>query len=180
MLKINSNPKRNCRTAGNTLVPIIVSVVAPALITFLLIQFIFIPKMEKMSSGEGHGDHAAHGDAHGGHGDGHDDSHGGGHMYHKSVDGVVTNLAGVHRTRFIKVSYEIGGSDKKFEAAIDHSKAKIRAATMEYLSGLTMAQIHDNPRMMNLAGKELLKKLNQVHGVNGVIEELSFTEFSIQ
>ena len=78
------------------------------------------------------------------------------------------------------MSYEIGGSDKKFEEAIDHSKAKIRAATMEYLSGLTLAQINDNPRMMELAGKQLKKKLNGVHGINGVIEELSFTEFSIQ
>ena len=33
--------------------------------------------------------------------------------------------------------------------------------------------------MMELAGKQLKKKLNGVHGINGVIE-LSFTEFSIQ
>ena len=184
MLNMKSLPNYSLRTRGNALIPMIVAIVAPALVIFLMMQFVFMPQMEETMKtgghGGGHGDaHSGHGDDHaGGHGDDHGDDHGA--KYHKSFDGIVTNLAGEHRTRFIKVSYEIGGSDKQFEPEIDHSKAKIRSATMEYLSGLTLAQINDNPRMMELAGKELKKKLNQVHGINGVIEELSFTEFSIQ
>ena len=176
---MKNNPSKDFKSRGNVWMPILVSVTVPPVIIVLLFQFVFWPKMDKKMDGGGHGGghgeaHASHGDDYHGHGDGH------GASFHKSFDGLVTNLAGEHRTRFIKVSYEIGGSDKKFEEAIDHSKAKIRAATMEYLSGLTLAQINDNPRMMELAGKQLKKKLNGVHGINGVIEELSFTEFSIQ
>ena len=179
---MKNNPSKDSKSRGNALIPILVSVTVPPVIIILMFQFVFWPKMDKKLDGGGH--EGSHGDAHSSLGDdhGHGDGHGGGHgvSFHKSFDGIVTNLAGEHRTRFITVSYEIGGSDKKFEGAIDHSKAKIRAATMEYLSGLTLAQINDNPRMMELAGKQLKKKLNGVHGINGVIEELSFTEFSIQ
>mgnify|MGYP002879624857 CR=1 FL=1 len=104
-------------------------------------------------------------------------------MHHKMFKGIVANLAGEHRTRFIKVSYEIAGSHKKFEESIDHSKSKITNATMEYLSGLSLANINNNPRMQELARKELKDKLNRVikHGAEDVeIEELNFTEFTIQ
>ena len=182
MSVMKNNPSKDFKSRGNALIPIVFAATVPVLLTYLLFQFLFWPKLEKKLDGGGH--EGGHVEAHSSHGDdhGHGDGHGGGHgvSFHKSFDGIVTNLAGEHRTRFIKVSYEIGGSDKKFEEAIDHSKAKIRAATMEYLSGLTLAQINDNPRMMELAGKQLKKKLNGVHGINGVIEELSFTEFSIQ
>ena len=101
-------------------------------------------------------------------------------MHHKTIGPLTTNLAGEHRTRFINVTYQIEGTDKKFEEKIDHAEAKIKGATISYLSSLTLAAINNKPRMMALIQRELKDKLNAVHGVENVIESLDFTEFSIQ
>jgi flagellar basal body-associated protein FliL len=172
-------PRRWNKSRGNTLIPILLVVVLAPLLTFGTYKFFIQPKMDKILEGGGHGgDHAAHG-SNGGHGD-HDDGKGHGTMHHKTVGPLTTNLAGEHRTRFINVTYQIEGSHKKFEEMIDHAEAKIKGATIGYLSSLTLAEINNNPRMMQLITSELKDKLNAVRGVDGVVESLDFTEFSIQ
>jgi flagellar basal body-associated protein FliL len=166
------------KSRGNILVPAIVVLVLGPLLVFIAYKFIVDPKVNAALEGGGHGgDHAAHGssDDHADHGDGkgHD-------MHHKTIGPLTTNLAGEHRTRFINVTYQIEGADKKFEEKIDHAEAKIKSATISYLSSLTLAAINNNPRMMALIQRELKDKLNAVHGVENVIENLDFTEFSIQ
>jgi flagellar basal body-associated protein FliL len=166
------------KSRGNILVPAIVVLVLGPLLVFIAYKFIVDPKVNAALEGGGHGgDHAAHGssDDHADHGDGkgHD-------MHHKTIGPLTTNLAGEHRTRFINVTYQIEGADNKFEEKIDHAEAKIKSATISYLSSLTLAAINNNPRMMALIQRELKDKLNAVHGVENVIENLDFTEFSIQ
>jgi len=163
---------RQDKSCGNTLIPIILVVLLAPLLTLTVYHFFVSPKIEALLEGGGHGGaHAEHGD--------HDD--GKGHdMHHKTFGPLTTNLAGEHRTRFINVTYQIEGGDKKFEDKIDHVEAKIKSATISYLSSLTLAAINNNPRMMELAAKELKDRLNAVHGVDGIVENLDFTEFSIQ
>jgi flagellar basal body-associated protein FliL len=171
-------PSRWNKSRGNTLIPILLVVVLAPLLTFGTYKFLIQPKMDKILEGGGHGgDHAAHGsnDEHGDH-----DADKGHKMHHKTVGPLTTNLAGEHRTRFINVTYQIEGGHKKFEEMINHAEAKIKGATISYLSSLSLAEINNNPRMMQLISSELKDKLNAVHGVDGVVENLDFTEFSIQ
>jgi flagellar basal body-associated protein FliL len=169
------------KSRGNIWLPVILVLVLAPLLTIVAYKFIVGPKVNEALEGGGHGgDHAAHGssDDHGDHGD-HGD--GKGHdMHHKTIGPLTTNLAGEHRTRFINVTYQIEGGDKKFEDKINHAEAKIKSATISYLSSLTLAAINNNPRMMALIQRELKDKLNAVHGLENVIENLDFTEFSIQ
>ena len=168
------------KSRGNTLIPILLVVILAPLLTFGTYFFFIQPKMDKILEGGGHGgDHAAHGssDGHGDHGADKDKGHA---MHPKTIGPLTTNLAGEHRTRFINVTYQIEGSHKKFEEKINHAEAKIKSATISYLSSLTLAAINNNPRMMTLIQRELKDKLNAVHGVENVIENLDFTEFSIQ
>jgi len=167
------------KSRGNTLIPILLVVILAPLLTFGTYFFFIQPKMDKILEGGGHGgDHAAHSssDKHDDHGDGKSQ----GTMHHKTIGPLTTNLAGEHRTRFINVTYQIEGTDKKFEDKINHAEAKIKGATISYLSSLTLAAINNNPRMMALIQRELKDKLNAVHGLENVIENLDFTEFSIQ
>ena len=167
------------KSRGNIWLPVILVLVLAPVLTIVAYKLIVGPKVNEALEGVGHGgDHAAHGssDKHGDHGDG--KSHG--TMHHKTIGPLTTNLAGEHRTRFINVTYQIEGTDKKFEEKIDHAEAKIKGATISYLSSLTLAAINNNPRMMALIQRELKDKLNAVHGVENVIESLDFTEFSIQ
>lgn len=179
-LKDNLAPRSKCR--GNTWIPIIVVVVLTPLLTILMWQFYLKPQMDKQlgisGHGGGHETHADHGEHGGGdHGGG---DHGDGHHGHKKIMGVVANLAGEHRTRFIKVSYELEGSHKDFEDKIGSSESKIRHSTSSYLSGLTLAQINNNPKMQDLASKELKEELNKIPGIDGMVEGLYFLEFNIQ
>jgi flagellar basal body-associated protein FliL len=166
------------KSRGNIWLPVILVLVLAPVLTIVAYKFIVDPKVNAALEGGGHGgDHAAHGssDDHADHGDGkgHD-------MHHKTIGPLTTNLAGEHRTRFINVTYQIEGGDKKFEDKINHAEAKIKSATISYLSSLTLAAINNNPRMMALIQRELKDKLNAVHGLENVIENLDFTEFSIQ
>ena len=163
------------KSRGNIWVPVIVVLLLAPVLTILTHKFIVSPKV--VDGGDHGGGHAEHGSS-----DKHDDHGGGkGHdMHHKTIGPLTTNLAGEHRTRFINVTYQIEGSDKKFEDKINHAEAKIKSATISYLSSLTLAAINNNPRMMSLIQRELKDKLNAVHGLENVIENLDFTEFSIQ
>ncbi len=163
------------KSRGNIWLPVILVLVLAPVLTIVAYKFIVGPKVNAALEGGGH---AAHGssDKHDDHGDG--KSHG--KVHHKTIGPLTTNLAGEHRTRFINVTYQIEGTDKKFEEKINHAEAKIKSATISYLSSLTLAAINNNPRMMALIQRELKDKLNAVHGLENVIENLDFTEFSIQ
>jgi flagellar basal body-associated protein FliL len=164
---------------GNSWIPIIVAIVAAPAITLLMFQFIMMPKVKQVMQEGAHGDAHGHGDSHGG-GD-HGGGHGGGHgSPSKTFEHIVTNLAGEHRTRFINVSFEVTGSNPHFENVIDANQSAITEATITYFSGLTLAEINNNPRIMYKAKEELRTALNKLEGVAGVVEKLTFTAFNIQ
>ena len=176
--------RKNSR--GNSLIPIIVVVVATPLLTVLMFQFYMMPKMEKMFADDSHGEHGgAHGHGEGGHGEdahGEGGGHGGGHggSLGKRFERIVANLAGEHRTRFILVSYDLSGSNPHFENVVDANKSKIRHETISYLSSLSLKEINNNPKMQDKAGRELKTALNNLPGIDGIIDDLFFVEFNIQ
>jgi len=170
---------------GNSLIPIIVVLVATPLLTVLMFQFYMMPKMSKMLGDGGHGEHgSAHGHGEEAHGEG-DHGGGGGHGGHgaglsKRFERIVANLAGEHRTRFILVSYDLSGSNPAFENVIDSNKSKIKHDTISYLSSLSLKEINNNTKMQDKAGRELKTALNNLPGIDGIIDDLFFVEFNIQ
>ena len=179
----NGIPATQKLSRGNSLIPIIVAIVASPIITLVMFQFVMMPKVTKLLTDDGHGHGDGHGDAHGdAHGGG---GHGGGHGGHgaapaKTFEQIVTNLAGEHRTRFINVSFEVTGSNPHFENVIDSNNSAIREATITYFSGLSLKEINNNPRIMYQAKEELRDALNKLEGVAGMIDKLTFTSFNIQ
>ena len=98
----------------------------------------------------------------------------------KTFEHIVTNLNGKYRTRFINVSFQVAGSVPDFEQILDVNTARVREATIQYFSNLTLNEFNNNPRIMYKTKDELREVLNQLEGVGGVIEKLTFTEFNIQ
>jgi flagellar basal body-associated protein FliL len=167
---------------GNALIPIIVVIVATPLLTYVMFEFVMMPRMKKMLAEPSHGEHAAGAHAEGDHGE----KKGGGHGGHgaktpKTFERITANLAGEHRTRFIIVDFSLYGSHDHFETIIDENKAKIQHAAISYLSSVSLKEINDNRQAMHdKMSKELKRQLNQQPGIDGAIDELYFTAFNIQ
>lgn len=171
--------RKNSR--GNALIPIIVIIVAAPLLTYIMFEFVMMPRMKGMLADTTHG---GHGTEHGDHGKDDHGKGGGGHGGHgatpKTFERVTANLAGEHRTRFIIVDFDLFGSNPNFETIIDENKSKIKHTTISYLSSLTLKEINNNPKMHEKASNELKLQLNKQPGIDGVIDDLFFTAFNIQ
>lgn len=182
---------------GLPLVPLLIIVLVIPAITLALTEFVIIPRLQSsVGGGDSHAEaDSEHGSSGGGHaapsGGGHGepaDSHGGGHGKVEAdpsgpgvtyeFDGVVTNLSGTMGTRFLKVSFEVAGSDPALSGMISAKKPRVQDAIITTLSGKTIKDI-EVPGGRNALRIALITAINQAIGFKAV-EELFFTEFMIQ
>lgn len=180
--------------------PIIVVVVLLPVLSFLMAEFVFIPRLQKAIGG-GHGE-GGHGDEHskelptiisggpgapaapasggGGHGGG---GHSGGSEAAKSglqlynFDTMKTNLANPSTTLII-VKFSIQGSDPRFMDIIGQYQVPLTDATLKVLSLLTRIDTQ-SPGIQNVVKNDLITRFNQVLG-QSMVEDLYFVDFITQ
>ena len=165
----------------NPLIPVLAIVVLLPVINFLMTQFLLIPSMQGAlaqtieESGitapgeEGEAaavepvEEPAEGEA-------------GGGTY--EFEGIIANLAGAMRSRYVKVSFMIEGSDPQFVATIEKFKPKLVDATIGVLSALSIQDLED-AGVKNVLRNDLMGAFENVMR-DRIVEGLYFSEFVVQ
>lgn len=168
----------------NPLVPVIAIVVLLPVINFLMTQFMLIPSMQAAlaqtieesgvtAEGDGEGDGAAaaaepaEAEA----------VEGAGPSTYE-FDGIIANLAGAMRSRYVKVSFMVEGSDPAFAATIEQYRPKLVDATIGVLSALSIQDLED-AGVKNVLRNDLMGAFESVLRKR-MVEGLYFSEFVVQ
>jgi len=151
----------------------VVVIMLPVL-SFLMAEFVIIPRMqaavmgaEAAKEGKGKDDHAA---------EAADDKKG--PVQHEVFEDIVANISGTVQSRYIKVSFTVEGRNEHFHDLIVKNKAKLTDATLSILSTLTMRDL-DKPGVKNVVRSDLLSAFETSLG-GRVIENLYFSDFVVQ
>ena len=176
---------------SNPWLPVIVVVVLLPVLSFALMEFVFIPRLQAavkvdhgadesgqlpivQSGGPGAPVSAGGG---GGHGGGQAD-HGGAkvvQLYH--FDTIKTNLANPSTTLII-VKFSAKGSDPRFIETLTQYQVQLTDATLKVLSLLTRIDTQ-SPGIQNVVKNDLIARFNQVLG-RSIVEDLYFVDFVTQ
>jgi flagellar basal body-associated protein FliL len=193
---IEDLPETTKKGGGSSWMPVIVVIILLPVLSFVMAEFVFIPRLQKAIGGD-HGDgHAdkehselppivsggpgapvgtdSGGGGHGGHGGG-SSAHGGVQMYH--FDTVKTNLANPSTTLII-VKFSVKGSDPNFMNTIGQYQVPLTDASLKVLSLLTRIDTQ-SPGIQNVVKNDLITRFNQVLG-RELVEDLYFVDFVTQ
>lgn len=166
---------------GFPVIPLLIVVLVIPVITLALTEFVIIPRLQSsMGAGESKAKaDAGRGSAGGG---GHSAPSGGGelggdaHTY--EFKDIICNLSGSMGTRFVKVNFEVAGSDPELSNMIKMKKPRVQDAIISTLSSKSIQDI-EVPGGRDALRVALVSAINQAIGF-AVVEELFFTEFIIQ
>ena len=93
-------------------------------------------------------------------------------------DGIIANLAGAMRSRYVKVSFMIEGSDPEFSTTIEKFRPKLIDATIGVLSALSIQDLED-AGVKNVLRNDLMGAFENVMRKR-LVEGLYFSEFVVQ
>lgn len=192
--EVDANPSKEGK-GGLPIVPLLIVVLVIPVVTLALTEFVIIPRLQSSLGGDSAEASADAG--HGSSGGGHSSSSGGGHGSSKSSHGgghgkeedagpttsyefsdIICNLSGTMGTRFLKVSFEVAGSDPELSGMIRMKRPRVKDAIITALSSRTIKDI-EVPGGRNALRVALITSINQAIGFEAV-EELYFTDFIIQ
>lgn len=156
----------------NALVPILVVVIMLPVLSFLMTEFVLIPRMAKALGAEAKAEEA------GKHAEGGAEAGAKGPMQQAVFDDIVANISGTVQSRYIKVSFTVEGHAEHFPELVEGNRAKLRDATLSILSTLTMRDL-DKPGVKNVVRSDLLSAFETAMG-GKVIENLYFSDFVVQ
>lgn len=175
---------------SNPWLPIIAVVVLLPVLSFALVEFVFIPRLQTAlaagpaaaedavavpvvrSGGPGAPPNQA---ASGGSGNQADASGKAIQLYH--FDTIKTNLSNPSNTLII-VKFSVKGSDPEFIRIVDQYRVPLTDATLKVLSLLTRVDIQ-SPGIQNVVKNDLVARFNQVLG-GSLVEDLYFVDFVTQ
>jgi len=174
-------------SALSSWLPIIVVVIACPVLSFLLIQFVFLPQFEakliasldtsaQQASGKDQSIHKKPAKKESKKGEEDDDENAAGKTY--EFKNIITNISGSLQSRYIKVSFTIAGDDPTLAAQVEENKAKMTDATLVVLSALTLSDL-EQPGIKNIVRSDLLGTYEALFHER-LIKELYFSEFVIQ
>ncbi|MGB0371221.1 MAG: flagellar basal body-associated FliL family protein [Opitutales bacterium] len=167
----------------NPLIPVIAIVVLLPVINFLMTKFLLIPSMQgalaQTIEESGIADQGEEGAAEVAEAAAEPAAEGeglGGGTY--EFDGIIANLAGAMRSRYVKVSFMVEGSDPEFTATIEKFKPKLVDATIGVLSALSIQDLED-AGVKNVLRNDLMGAFENVMRKR-LVEGLYFSEFVVQ
>ncbi len=191
---------------ANPWIPVAVVALLCPLLSFAVIQFLILPKMEKTLeevatrievAQAGSGEESAHGAPHkaekpahakeakkeekgGGHGEKKKEGEGGGGSSGTSHEfkGIIANISGALQSRYIKVSFTVSGDDPALAEEVVANQAKMVDATLGILSALTLNDL-EQPGIKNIVRSDLLGAYEAILHTR-LVKELYFSEFVIQ
>ncbi len=183
--------------SGNPWIPVIVVAVLCPLLSFAVIQFLVLPKMEQSLSGLVSKLDADQGDAGASHyGDARtqetpvkekkesskehkkEGEEGTEAQRQYEFKGVIANISGALQSRYIRVSFTVEGDDPDLASIVADNKAKLVDATLGILSSLTLNDL-EQPGIKNILKSDLLGSYESVLH-SKIIKELYFSEFVVQ
>ena len=91
---------------------------------------------------------------------------------------VIVNLAGTMGTRYLKTTFLVTGSDQKLNETFLGNKAKLVDITLNVLSSLTLAEIEE-AGAKNIIREKLVNAYNQALD-RKVVEQIYFSDFVVQ
>ena len=91
---------------------------------------------------------------------------------------VIVNLAGTMGTRYLKTTFLVTSSDQKLNETFVSNKAKLVDITLNVLSSLTLAEIEE-AGAKNIIREKLVNAYNQALG-HKVVEQIYFSDFVVQ
>lgn len=171
------------------LIPVIAIVVLLPVINFLMTEFLLIPRMQgalaqtieesgvaqEGEGGDGHAAAESSGEAAAAEG-----AEGEGAITGSTYefDGIIANLAGAMRSRYVKVSFMVEGSDPEFAATMEKNRPKLVDATIGVLSALSIQDLED-AGVKNVLRNDLMGAFENVLRKR-LVEGLYFSEFVVQ
>jgi flagellar FliL protein len=170
-------PKLN--SAWKAWLPLGLAVVVMPLLAFALTSFVLVPKMQKSLMAAGLAAPAdagkeSHSEAAGSEkGGGHD-----GQKQNVTLNKLLVNVAGTMGSRYLLTSLTIMGKGADFPARVTQNEPQLRDMACGLLSIKTIVDL-EKPGARNVIRGELLSGFNSILG-NGAVQEIYFTEFSIQ
>lgn len=170
-----------------TWVPVLAMLVLTPAISFVLCEFVLIPKLQATvaltppgAAGEAGGHEPAKPAKKaesGGHGGGHGKSSEGDGFSYK-FDSLVVNLAGSMGTRYLKASFTADSENAQFSQIIEEHKPELLDVAQTVLSSRSMADL-EQAGAKNLLRNDLIARLN--HALESdVITQIYFSEFVVQ
>lgn len=190
---IEDLPEEKKSGGGNPWLPVIVVVVLLPILSFALMEFVFIPRLQaavgsdhdQNESGEllvvksgGPGAPVSASAGGGGHGGGGEADHGDAkvvQLYH--FDTIKTNLANPSTTLII-VKFSAKGSDPRFIETLEQYQVQLTDATLKVLSLLTRIDTQ-SPGIQNVVKNDLIARFNQVLG-HSMVDDIYFVDFVTQ
>lgn len=173
--------------APNPLIPVLAIVIILPVINFLMTNFMIIPGMktalaetivESGITAEGLGadgePNSSAAPAESADGDGYVSE--GGATY--EFDGIIANLAGSMRSRYVKVTFTVEGSDPEFTATMEKNRTKLIDAAIGVLSALTIQDLED-AGIKNVIRNDLIGAFESALRKR-VVDALYFSEFVVQ
>ncbi len=159
---------------GNPWMPVIAIVVLLPLTTFVMSEYLLIPRMKSaLNISDTHAtgdDKDQSGDKDGG------GAHGAAYTY--EFKNVVANLSGALKSRYLKVSFILEGSNTEFENIISVNEVRLIDTTLGILSSLTLADLEE-PGVKNILRNDLIAAFSTTLDAD-IIEQLYFSELVVQ
>lgn len=165
------DPNKTGKGSSNPWVPILIMLIILPALSYLMMEYLFIPRLKSAMTDAGATQHTSEG----GHG-----KEGGVIPSKQTVEfkNIVANLSGSLRTRYVKVTFEVMGSDPDFTPMLDEHRTKLVDTTLTVLSLLSVKDLEE-PGVKNIVRNDLIGAFETALG-RKMVEELYFSEFVVQ
>jgi flagellar FliL protein len=172
----------------STLLPVVLVVVLAPAVSWLVMQYVMLPQLEKRLGAAAGGAPAAAQEekaaaaapapAKGGHGAKKGEAPVASAPNTYEFSNVIVNLAGTMGTRYLKTTFLVTGSDQKLNDTFTGNKAKLVDITLNVLSSLTLAELEE-AGAKNIIREKLVNAYNTALG-HKVVEQIYFSDFVVQ
>jgi len=159
---------------GNPWMPVIAIVVLLPLTTFIMSEYLLIPRMKSalnISDLRAAGEDKEH---HGKEGEKGLQAP----VYTYKFKNIVANLSGALKSRYVKVSFILEGSHPEFENIISVNEIRLVDTTLGILSSLSLADLEE-PGVKNILRNDLIAAFSTTLDAD-IIEQLFFSELVVQ
>lgn len=158
--------------------PVIAAVVLAPAATWVAVEFVLLPRLQKKLTAPPAAEVAAAAPAEGEEGkEGHGGKEGAAPGYEFSS--IVVNLSGTMGTRYLKTSFLVTGAPNvNIGSVFEGAKPRLTDVTLNVLSSLTLADLEE-PGAKNVIREKLVAAYNQALG-RKVADQVYFSDFVIQ
>lgn len=162
----------------SALLPSLLAIIGAPALTWVVCQFVLIPRLKKELSGpiEVVEPHAAEAAAPSGHGKSAGAEKSAGNTF--KFENIVVNLAGTMGTRYLKTTFLVTGADAALVSTFESNRPALVDVTINVLSSLSLSDLEE-AGSKNLIREKLVQSYNQALG-RKVAEQIFFSDFVVQ